>query len=505
MTRSPAPTPASDTPPDMSAGHTVYRAQIPAPMPTPDFALLRDRAAQLASRDIASGAVDVPGLLAGTTAPAAHLLFDEEARLAIVSAMEARLEARLEGIAHVNDAATGLLTPEQDGVGGSLAAAREEQSIALQDVQETKRLAAKAAEGLVDPIAADRRSVARILRLDVVRAIAVVAVALGIEGLVVASNMYQFLHLPDPWVAIAVAVTMLASLTVGPHLAGTQTSILLAHGLQRGRARAVSFLLLGLPVAFWLAVGLSLAFARVQVDAENAADRAGSSLAEGAAQLGLSGAAAGPSGAVVAGVPVLETVLWIAALLGLGVMVFCIEVTFHRPAHLHELRARRAHWSAQDRLIAIDTRIDQLLRQVQLQGSVLELTDLIHAQQPGLILDGAEVRKRDYDLELSVASGDPAMRGAIEDRNQRTATARDMLEREAVGSTAFPRVGGRLETPEWIEALLAHRSELPAPPTALHLVEAEETAGTGAVGTAGDGAASVGIAGEHDAGAEVQR
>lgn len=240
-----------------------------------------------------------------------------------------------------------------------------------------------------------------------------VAVA-GVEVAVSTATLYVGLRESNYLTAFAFALVFVATLTGGPFAAGRAAAELRAgHGSRRW-----SIAIISLAGFFWLAAAVCLAVLRASAEAEKAADRA-ARFQQGS---GFGAAAPTPAPTTAAAV---DTggggeflVLFVVALLGLGLLMFFLEFAAHNPVRREEVLARGVVADLEQEVadgLEYTAVIDRETR-VQMDAAVIERAEF--ADRADEIVHLGEQRKQVYRAALVRASEDPELWVVLEERDR---------------------------------------------------------------------------------------
>lgn len=366
-----------------------------------------DDAQQAAERDVQTGAVDLDVVLAWESRLRYDRLRDAQAAVEALSAGQDRLEAEATGDALVARARSGHGTTAPREVEVPTLAGAKDQVV---EATERNDDAAAAHEDAVEvlrgnrprpdgsrypgsPVAPGTTRVGVHLLLLRVRELLPLVVPLLVEGYVVRNTMKAYLRTPDAdfWSPTLIAISAVLTLTLPPFLIG-RTLSRAAHGAVLGLWHRVA---VAAGAVVFVATGVLLAVVRVQIDAAEA-ERKGRELAR------VSEVPFEPAPFPV----VVPTVFWVLTLVGIGVVLICIELLAHNPALAEELETRRAKVQARRRLLVVRGYLDRVAAAGALQERTNAVSAAMWAQQVQEIPARAEVDKQLYRVSLVRASGD---------------------------------------------------------------------------------------------------
>lgn len=419
----------------VSTGIVVELANPPARQPVMDAGVRGMLAEQAARNFVASAAIDpVTTAAAVSELPPVRTIRSRGDRDIATVAVET-IEASAVGDVLINGAESGEKVPPLPGApvtslfgiralvevcADRLAQARqahEESAAVLRKEREAPGGGWFPGEPIDSEETGDLR---RSIRWAKTRMLLIMAVLILIEGAVVTGNQIAYLRLPasQSWQGIAIAVVALAMVTVAPFLVGRWLAPWAHHGkLSRGKIAGISIL-----AAFWLTSAISLALVRVSVDRAHAVQAA-----EERYQVALTnyqrdqlGARPTPVDPNLVFDPTLPIVMWVAILVGMGVLM-CVFEMFHNPFRLEELKCRHAVRSLEERMVGLNTQQDAIERSIGVETMLKESAIAMWQEMPELITEGVN-NAVDVTFEtMATASGDADMTLAIERHRQEVA------------------------------------------------------------------------------------
>jgi hypothetical protein len=413
------------------------------PADQPDWAGGRalEEAEQRGRGDVATDAIDAPGLRAGEQ----PMLFDTESRLRArhrgLVARQRAANSAAAGHALVAAAQRGQRTRAPGDGPRTQTGATEERNSAKAELVRTEnahdttaavldgeRPAPDGAMRPGTPIAADPERIDRAVLWERVRDVLPLAIPLVIETIVVSANMRELFHVDDGnwWLPASIAVIAVISLTLIPYRVGRSLNVA-AHG---GRRPAWVWAITAVASAFWIGVGVTLAIVRVQVDGRAAVREAEEQHRDdvlNAVSNGIDPDSIPPFDASAVYDPVLPSVMWIVVLLGVGVALVLFELWAHDPARLDELVARRAVLRARRWVALLTEQVADIAAQVELQRQVNTQGALMWQIEQERIAAEHEIALATYAAAAAQTAGTPEMIDALEDRLARTHTEIEAL------------------------------------------------------------------------------
>lgn len=417
------------------------------PADQPDWAGGRalEEAEQRGRGDVATNAIDAPGVRAGEQ----PMLFDTESRLRArhrgLVARQRGANSAAAGHALVAAAERGERTPApgdgprtQTGATQELGSAETELDRVEQAhgvtvaVLDGERAAPDGAMRPGTPIDADPAHIDRAVVWERVRGVLPLVIPLVIETIVVSANMRELFHVADGnwWLPASVAVIAVISLTLIPHRVGRSLNIAACGGRRPAWVWAVT----AVASAFWIGVGVTLAVVRVQVDGRAAVREAEEQYRDdvlNAVSNGTNPASIPPLDTAAVYDPVLPSVMWIVVLLGIGVALVLFELWAHDPARLDELVARRAVLRARGWVALLSEQVADIAAQVDLQRQVNTQGAVMWQIEQERIAVEYEIALATYSAAAAQAAGTPEMTDALEDRLARTHTEVEALSDSA--------------------------------------------------------------------------
>lgn len=423
-------------PDEGAAGVNLNMGLTPADQPEWAGGRVLEEAEQRGRGDVATDAIDAPGVRAGEQ----PMLFDTESRLRArhrgLVARQSAANSAAAGHALITAAERGERTPAPgDGPRTKTGATQERDSAQKEcerveqahqvtvDVLNGERPAPDGAMRPGTPIAADPVHIDRAVMWERVRDALPLAIPLVIEMIVVSANMRELFHVADGnwWLPASVAVIAVISLTLIPHRVGRSLNIA-AHG---GHRPAWVWAATAVAAVFWIGVGVTLAIVRVQVDGRAAVREAQeqhrddvlSAVSNGADPTSI------PSlDTAVVYDPVLPSVMWIVVLLGVGVTLMLFELWAYDPARFDELVARRAVLRVRRWVTLLSEQVDDITAQAELQRQVNTEGAVMWKFEQERIAVEYEIALATYAGAAAQAAGTPEMTDALEDRLARTHT-----------------------------------------------------------------------------------
>lgn len=411
---------------------TPVEVRLPNPprrVPAVDLGIQDARADQDARNLLANGSIDSTTVAASTDEFPPQRAIRARAEVDISGLPAERAETEATGDALIARAEQGefvspcphALSPSAKGIEEQLATVTME--LAKVEAKHDKTIevlegTATSHDGSTRPgelIAPDTDEPEKALKRVVVRAFLMLC-ALGlVEGLVVTGNQIAYLRLPfkDSWHGVAIAVVAVLLLTYAPHVMGQLVGPML-HGAAVNKRKLISIVTTGL---VWLASAIAAALVRVNVD-RAAAIRAAEDARDRAVNAAFDNPQADPNAippvdpsAVFD--PTLPILMWMAFLIGMGV-VFAVIEAHTNPVRVEELRYRVRVKHLTEKKIALTAQADAIATSVELQTAAKALALQMWDAQEEIIRAGADHSVLVFEKVLAEVSGDPDMLLALE-------------------------------------------------------------------------------------------